>query len=126
MGRRLDELGRLRIVSQRLRFRRDEVSAEFFTTIATPLLHGRFFTAGDGPEYLKQLQGLGAILAFPVTGGEAPKYKVVRDLRPGGKLLDEEISKIQRIYWIDDKPDAVRDVLNRSAPRRMGSRARRT
>ena len=37
----------------------------------------------------------------------------MRDLsaRPA-PLLDEDISKIQRIYWIDDKPQSVRDVLN--------------
>lgn len=69
------------------------------------------FTANNGPEYLGQLRGLGAILAFPVTGGENPQYKVVRELRPGGKLLDEDLSKIQRIYWIDDKPNSVHDIL---------------
>ena len=42
------------------------------------------FTANSGPEYLAQLRGLGAILAFPVTEGADPQYKVVRDLRRGG------------------------------------------
>ena len=37
-------------VSDRLRFTRDEVSADFFTTLGTPLLRGRFFSIGDGPE----------------------------------------------------------------------------
>jgi putative ABC transport system permease protein len=37
-------------VSERLRFTRDEVSADFFKTLGTPLLRGRFFTIGDGPE----------------------------------------------------------------------------
>jgi putative ABC transport system permease protein len=37
-------------VSERLRFRRDEVSEEFFTTLGTPLLRGRFFSTGDGPD----------------------------------------------------------------------------
>jgi len=69
------------------------------------------FTAGNGAEYLGQLKGLGAILAFPVTGGENPQYKVVRDVRPGGALLDEDLSQIQRIYWIDDKPASVQDIL---------------
>jgi putative ABC transport system permease protein len=36
-------------VSERLRLRRDEVSADFFKTIGTPLLRGRFFSIGDGP-----------------------------------------------------------------------------
>ena len=37
-------------VSDRLRFTRDEVSADFFKTVGTPLLRGRFFSIGDGPE----------------------------------------------------------------------------
>jgi putative ABC transport system permease protein len=36
--------------SERLRFRRDEVSAAFFKTLGTPLLRGRFFSTADGPE----------------------------------------------------------------------------
>jgi putative ABC transport system permease protein len=37
-------------VSERLRFTRDEVSADFFRTLGTPLLRGRFFSIGDRPE----------------------------------------------------------------------------
>jgi predicted permease len=37
-------------VSERLRFRRDEVSADFFKALGTPLLRGRFFSIGDGPD----------------------------------------------------------------------------
>ena len=37
-------------VSERLRFRRDEVSTDFFTTVGTPLLRGRLFSIGDGPD----------------------------------------------------------------------------
>ncbi|MFO0927029.1 MAG: hypothetical protein U0736_08300 [Gemmataceae bacterium] len=69
------------------------------------------FNATNGPEYLAQLRGLGAILAIPVSEDPEPVFKVVRDLRPGGKLLDEELSKIQRIYWIDNNPTSVRDIL---------------
>jgi hypothetical protein len=69
------------------------------------------FTANTGQEYLKQLRGLGAILAIPVREGEEPQYKVIRDLRSGAPLLDEDLSKIQRIYWIDDKPSSVRDIM---------------
>ena len=38
------------VISERLRFRRDEVSAELFKTLGAPLLRGRFFSIGDGPE----------------------------------------------------------------------------
>jgi len=37
-------------VSERLRLRGDEVSADFFKAIGTPLLRGRFFSVGDGPN----------------------------------------------------------------------------
>jgi len=37
-------------VSERLRFRRDEVSTDFFKTVGTPLLRGRVFAIGDGPD----------------------------------------------------------------------------
>jgi predicted permease len=36
-------------VSESLRLRGDEVSADFFNAIGTPLLRGRFFSVGDGP-----------------------------------------------------------------------------
>jgi putative ABC transport system permease protein len=37
-------------VSERLLFTRDEVSADFFRTLGTPLLRGRFFSIADGPD----------------------------------------------------------------------------
>jgi putative ABC transport system permease protein len=37
-------------VSERLRLTRDEVSADFFRTLRTPLLRGRAFSIGDAPE----------------------------------------------------------------------------
>jgi predicted permease len=36
--------------SERLRLRVDEASERFFTTVGTPLLQGRFFSAEDGPD----------------------------------------------------------------------------
>jgi putative ABC transport system permease protein len=42
--------GDARAVSERLQFRRDEVSNGFFTTLGTLLLRGRFFSAEDGPD----------------------------------------------------------------------------
>jgi predicted permease len=36
--------------SERLRFHREEVSADFFKAIGTPLRRGRFFSIGDGPN----------------------------------------------------------------------------
>ena len=37
-------------VSERLRFTRDEITADFFRTLGTPLLRGRFLSIGDGPD----------------------------------------------------------------------------
>jgi predicted permease len=37
-------------VSERLQFAGEEVSADFFKAIGTPLLRGRFFSIGDGPD----------------------------------------------------------------------------
>ena len=42
--------GDARTISERLRFRRDEVSEGFFKALGTPLLRGRFFSAEDGPD----------------------------------------------------------------------------
>jgi putative ABC transport system permease protein len=38
------------VVSERLRFATDEVSADFFKAIGTPLLRGRFFSNGERPD----------------------------------------------------------------------------
>jgi hypothetical protein len=66
------------------------------------------FNTRDGNDYLKQLQHLGAILAVPQSDGS---YKVYRDFKSRpyqGK--EEDISTINRIYWIDDKPHSVQSL----------------
>lgn len=40
--------GEARTISERLRFRNDVISADFFRTLGVPLLRGRFFSDGDG------------------------------------------------------------------------------
>ena len=42
--------GDARTTSERLRFRRDEVSGGFFKALGTPLLRGRFFSVQDAPD----------------------------------------------------------------------------
>lgn len=42
--------GDTRANSERLRLRRDEISAGFFKAVGTPLLRGRLFSAEDGPD----------------------------------------------------------------------------
>jgi hypothetical protein len=72
------------------------------------------FNTRTGEDYVRQLRGLGAILAVPVhKEGQQPDYRLVRDLsRRPAKLLDEDLSKIRSIYWIDDKPRSVQEVMN--------------
>jgi hypothetical protein len=81
------------------------------------------FTANDGVEYLKQLRGLGAILAFPV-GDDEPVFHVVRDLRPGGQAQVEDVRELKRIYWIDDKPKSVMDIMGALRLRLPGTPSR--
>ena len=71
------------------------------------------FNTRTGEDYVRQLRGLGAILAVPVKEGDRPDYRLIRDLakRPA-KLLDEDLSQIKRIYWIDDKPRSVQEVMS--------------
>jgi len=38
------------MATERLQLVRDEVSADFFKAMGTPLLRGRFFSVGDGPD----------------------------------------------------------------------------
>jgi hypothetical protein len=63
------------------------------------------FNTRDGRDYVKQLQALGAIVAIP---GPNKEYLVIRDLskRPV-EMQPEDLSKIDRIYWIDDNPQSV-------------------
>ncbi len=35
----------------------------------------------------------------------------MRNLHPPAKLLDEDISKINRIFWVDDRPESVRSLM---------------
>jgi hypothetical protein len=62
------------------------------------------FDTKNGNDYARQLQGLDAILALP----EGEKFRVIRDLkkRPARGEI-EDVSKINRIYWVDDKDKSV-------------------
>jgi hypothetical protein len=69
------------------------------------------FNTVNGRDYLAQLQGLGAILAIP-TDDSLKNFKLIEDLsaRPA-KLLDGDPGQLHRIYWGDDNPQSVRDVM---------------
>ncbi|HKM55969.1 MAG TPA: hypothetical protein VJY33_21360, partial [Isosphaeraceae bacterium] len=61
------------------------------------------FDTRNGEDYRVQLQALGAILAIPGDG----QYLVIKDLRPPVRPVPEDLKKIQRIFWIDNRPDSV-------------------
>jgi hypothetical protein len=81
------------------------------------------FTANNGPDYLSQLSALGAILAIPVVEAPEPQYELLKDLkaRPA-VLVKEDLSKIERIYWIDSNPKSVNDVMTTLGLRMRPSR----
>jgi hypothetical protein len=71
------------------------------------------FDTDSGADYLRQLQGLGAVLVIPVREGPAgTEYKVVRDLsRRPARLLDEDISRFRGIRWGNNDPRNVASVI---------------
>lgn len=72
---------------------------------------GMTFNTTSGSDYLNQLHGLGAVLALPVNG-KPGQYILVKDLQnPGGSMV-EDVSSLNKIYWIDDKPESVRALYS--------------
>jgi hypothetical protein len=65
------------------------------------------FETQNPHDYVKQLAGLGAILAIPTGSGQ---YKLIKDLMHP-QLVDEDVASLNRIYWVDDKPQSVASVL---------------
>jgi hypothetical protein len=67
------------------------------------------FNTLDAKDYVRQLQGLGAVLVIPT--GPKGNYKVVRDLsRRPVRLLDEDVGAIPGLCWKDFEPRAVAGV----------------
>src|SRR5262249_37242501 len=62
----------------------------------------------DGHDYLRQLQHLGAIVAIQQPGGGFLVYRDLSSKPLKGEL--EDISGINRIYWVDDKPHSVQSL----------------
>src|SRR5262249_54122357 len=63
------------------------------------------FDTYNGEDYARQLAGLGAYLAIPLSDGQ---YRLIKDLaaRPATGHI-EDLSGIKRIFWVDDKRDSV-------------------
>jgi hypothetical protein len=71
------------------------------------------FNTRTGEDYLRQLRGLGAVLAVPVKEGPPAEYMLVRDLsRRPAQLLDENLSQINRISWEDRDPRSVQEIMS--------------
>jgi hypothetical protein len=67
------------------------------------------FNIRQPEDYARQLNGLKAILAIPISAKDDRKeYKVIRDLsrRPVHPKV-EDVTAINRIYWVDDRPESV-------------------
>jgi hypothetical protein len=68
------------------------------------------FNTRDGRDYLRQLEAFGAILAMP-DPKQSADYLVIRDLhRVPADAKPEDITRIESIFWIDDKPESVRSL----------------
>jgi hypothetical protein len=65
------------------------------------------FNTQNGVDYARQLGGLNAILALP----EGQQFRIIRDFSKRPALGEvEDISSINRIYWVDDKPQSVHSI----------------
>jgi hypothetical protein len=62
------------------------------------------FSTVNGEDYRRQLKALGAILAIPDGAGG---YLVLRELERNAQPQREDLDKIQRIFWVDDRPESV-------------------
>jgi putative ABC transport system permease protein len=64
-------------ISERVRFRRDEVSDAFFRAVGTPLLKGRFFSAedGSGSQYVAIINETMARLLWPGREPVGDRFK---------------------------------------------------
>jgi hypothetical protein len=66
------------------------------------------FNTQSGADYLRQVHILGAILAMRTPDGE---LKCVKDLmRRPVQLETEDLQKLNRIFWIDDRRDSVEQL----------------
>jgi hypothetical protein len=69
------------------------------------------FNTRDGGDYRNQLAGLGAMVGVPAPGKEG-EFILIRELKhPAGAKI-EDVASLDRIYWIDDKPESVRSLFS--------------
>jgi hypothetical protein len=68
------------------------------------------FNIRDPEDYARQLQAMGAVLAVP--GRTEGEYLVIENLTQRPVVAKPKtVSDINRMFWIDDKPDAVEPLF---------------
>jgi hypothetical protein len=68
------------------------------------------FNTRNGNDYANQLQAFGAFLAIEPANPD-DDFLVIRDLRNRPvRPTPEDVSKIHRIFWVDDNPSSVRSL----------------
>lgn len=116
-------------VPDRVPLARETVSANFFTTLGTPLRRGRFFASSDGPEAAKvaivnealahrlwpRLDPVGRRFKFGARDSDQPWYTVVgvvADMR----LQGQEREPVPQIFYsLEQEPPQSADLLIRTA-----------
>jgi len=67
------------------------------------------FNTRDGQDYKRQLLAFGAILAIPDPKNPPDGYLLINDLK-NPRAAAGDVGKIERLYWIDDKPSSVHSL----------------
>ena len=65
------------------------------------------FDTQNGKDYLRQLQGLGALLAAPLPEGGWQLYADLKNPKAHKKVTSEDLGKINQIFWVDDRKSSV-------------------
>jgi hypothetical protein len=69
------------------------------------------FNTQSGGDYLRQVQALGAILAFNTPAGDLVCVKdLARKPVQTEKVDKDELKKLNRLFWIDDRRDSVEQL----------------
>jgi hypothetical protein len=73
--------------------------------VARWVLH---FNTRSAKHYMAQLDGLGAVIAFPLTGNRWRYYFDISSDRRRSEIRD--LSDENRLYWVDEKPHSIAGV----------------
>jgi hypothetical protein len=69
------------------------------------------FNTRDGKDYLDQLRGLGAKIGIPIEGKEG-QFLLVDDLKNEKVAVQKDVTKLNLIYWVDNKPESVQSLFS--------------